>query len=159
MVRAADAAPPSASASSLAEHGLCAGATADDLQCLQAHLQWRSVAAGANIVSRGEPADALFFLLRGEVSVVVALPQRGVTRLATLSAGMGFGEAALTVGGMRTADVRADTEVECAVLEVRDFQRLQLERPSLALVLLRNLLQHSHRTAARLTREVAAFEG
>ena len=91
--------------------------------------------------------------------VVVDLPHGGVQRLATLSTGMGFGEAAITVGGVRTADVRADSVVECATLDVRSFEQLQRERPALALVLMRNLLIHSHRTAARLTREVSALEG
>ena len=152
-------APAGAAACTLEDHHLCAGASADDLQCLRGFLQFHGYEPGATIVRRGDPADALYFLLRGDVSVVVDLPQGGVQRLATLSTGMGFGEAAITVGGVRTADVRADSVVECATLDVRSFQQLQRERPTLALVLMRNLLIHSHRTAARLTREVSALEG
>ena len=151
--------PAGAASCRLEDHHLCAGATAGDLQHLSGLLQFLAFEPGATILRRGDPADALYFLLRGDVSVVVGLPQGGVQRLATLSTGMGFGEAAITVGGVRSADVRADSVVECATLDVRCFERLQCERPALAGVLLRNLLIHSHRTAARLTREVAALEG
>ena len=61
--------------------------------------------------------------------MVVELPQGGFKRLSTLSGGMGFGEAALLAGGLRTADVRADTDVECATLDAGAFQRLRQDAP------------------------------
>jgi glutaminase len=97
-------------------------------------------------------------LLRGQVSVVVELPQGGFKRLATLSAGMGFGESALVTGGLRTASVRADSDVECGVLDARAFERLRQECPGLMIVLLKNLLRAASETTARLTAEVAALE-
>jgi glutaminase len=119
---------------------------------------WSSVAS-SNLVRRGDPADALYFILKGEVSVVVDLPQGGQKRLSTLCAGMGFGETALLAGGVRSADVRADTQVECGTLNAHEFARLEHERPSLTIRLLRNLLNSSTETALRLTAEVAALEG
>jgi glutaminase len=110
------------------------------------------------IVRHGETADTLYFLMRGQVSVVVDLPHGGHKRLSTLSAGMGFGEAALTAGSIRSADVRADTAVECWTLHRAEFARIERERPALAIRLLLNLLDASAATAARLTNEVAAIE-
>ena len=40
---------------------------------------------------------------------MVELPKGGYKRLSTLTPGMGFGEAALIAGGVRSADVRADS--------------------------------------------------
>jgi glutaminase len=81
-----------------------------------------------------------------------------VKRLATLSAGMSFGEAALIDGGTRSADVRADSQVECGTLDRAGFARIETERPALAIRLLHNLLRSAAETTVRLTAEVAALE-
>jgi glutaminase len=86
------------------------------------------------------------------------IAQGGSRRLSTLSAGMGFGEAALLSGGVRTADVRADTTVECFVLTVAAFQALEHERPGLMIRLMHRLLLGLGQTAVRLTAEVTALE-
>ena len=152
------AAPPATpSLASLAEHRLCAGASAEDLQHLEALLDTHRFDAGSLILRTGDAAERLFFLVRGEVSVVTAAASGASRRLSTLSAGMGFGEAALLTGGVRTADVRADTQVECRTLTAEAFAGLAAARPSLMICLLHNLLQTSAETTPRLTREVAAL--
>ncbi len=142
----------------LAAHRWCQGASDEELALLDGLLRRVVVEPGTLIVQRGEPADALYLLLRGEASVVVPLPGGGSRRLATLTAGMGFGEVALLDGGVRTADVRADSPVECGVLAATDFARLETAYPALANRLLRNLLRGMAQTAMRLTAEVAALE-
>ena len=127
--------------------------------CLEARVDRCQFESGSPIVRRGDPSDALYFLIRGDVSVIVELPQGGFKRLATLSAGMGFGESALVAGGVRSADVRADTEVECCRLSAEAFASLEHECPSLMIRLMHNLLLSSTNIAARLTAEVAALEG
>jgi glutaminase len=143
----------------LAEHRLCVGAIAADIAHLDALVERCQFEAGSMIVRRGDAADALYLLMRGEVSVIVELPQGGFKRLATLSPGMSFGESALLAGGVRSADVRADTAVECCTLGAAAFARLERERPSLMIRLMHNLLHSSNDTAVRLTTEVAALEG
>jgi glutaminase len=142
----------------LAAHRLCAGATAEDITHLQTLLQAGQHDAGTLILRRGEPADTLYLLRAGEVSVVVELPQGGHKRLSTLQAGMAFGEAALIAGGVRSADVRADTRVLLWSLDAATFARLKTERPSLMITLLHNLLQSMAETTVRLSTEVAALE-
>jgi glutaminase len=71
---------------------------------------------------------------------------------------MSFGEAALIDGGTRSAEVRADTQVDCGVLTREAFAAIEREHPSLAARLLRNLLRGSAETAVRLTAEVSALE-
>jgi glutaminase len=143
----------------LAEHRLCEGVDAQGIAHLESIAERREFEAGTVIVRRGEPADAVYFLMRGEVSVVVELPQGGHKRLSTLSAGMCFGEAALQQQGQRSADVRADSMVACRVLYTRDFEALERDRPALAIRLLHNLLRSTAETAVRLTADVAALEG
>jgi len=151
-------APADTGPADLTGHQLCAGMSAADLDWLQAHVRILHFEAGATLVRVGDAADALYFLTRGEVSVVVPLPPGSVKRLATLSAGMGFGETALVAGGQRGADVRADTAVTCCALDLATYARLQDERPALAVRLLHNLLKSATRTTQRLTAEVAALE-
>jgi glutaminase len=150
-----DAAP----AAGLAGHRLCEGVDAEGMAWLESIAERREYEAGATIVRRGDAADAVYFLTRGEVSVVVTLANGAPKRLSTLSAGMCFGEAALQRAGQRSADVRADTAVECRVLATRDFEAIERERPALAIRLLHNLLRSTAETAVRLTADVAALEG
>jgi glutaminase len=143
---------------SLAEHRLCAGASADELKLLEAALQRRIPSAGQVLMRRGEPSEALVLLMRGELSVVVPLAQGGTRRLATLSAGMALGESALLAGGRRSADVVADTEVEALALTPAAFAQIRRDCPPLAICLLHNLLASSAEAVERLTAEVAALE-
>ena len=130
-----------------------------DIAWLQGRLVVGQHEPGALIVRSRDPADALYLLVQGEVSVSLPLPHGGHKRLSTLSAGMVFGEAALIAGGQRSADVRADTTVVCWALSTDAFARLKDERPNLAITLLHNLLRSLTETTARLTAEVAALEG
>jgi glutaminase len=142
----------------LADHSLCEGAAPDDVAWLEARIGRRSYEPGALVIRRGEAADALFVLMQGQVSVVVELPDGAHKRLSTLTAGMSFGELAFMTGGRRSADVRADTPVECLTLDSATFARLERERPALMIRLLHNLLKTSAGTTLQLTREVAALE-
>jgi glutaminase len=82
-------------------------------------LDPRRYEAGQRIISAGEPANSLFFLQSGMVSV--KLPS-GV-RLASLGPGMEFGEMAI-IENKRSADVWADTPVKCLELPLDSFCRL-----------------------------------
>ncbi len=149
----------SAGSDGLAGQALCAGLGERDMATLAACVQRLEFEAGSLILRRGEPAEGLYFLLQGEVSVLVDLPQGGRQRLATLSAGMSFGELALVQQGRRSADVRADTTVACAVLGAPAFAMLEREHPRLMARLLHNLLRGLGDTTLRLTAEVAALAG
>ena len=83
----------------------------------------------------------------------------GRRRLATISPGMMFGELTVIDRSPRTADVHADTAVECLVLKAVDFDALGESHPAVAIALMRNLLRNVHRTVHRLSREMTAVEG
>jgi glutaminase len=79
---------------------------------------------------------SLFFLRSGVVHVT--LPS-GV-RLATLTAGMAFGEMAL-LETHRSADVLADKAVTAFEVPLRDFQRFREAHPRTGERIMRNLAQ------------------
>ena len=87
----------------LSEQPLLAGLTEEELTDLASLGAIRTYQTGEKIITAGDPATSLFFLRSGAVHVT--LPD-GV-RLATLTAGMAFGEMAL-LEPIRSADVFAD---------------------------------------------------
>lgn len=76
------------------------------------------------IVRRGDSADAMYFILTGEVEVEIATPVR-------LRSGQFFGEIALLRDTQRTASVTAVTECHLLRLDVGDFRRLMTQYPGL----------------------------
>jgi glutaminase len=141
----------------LAEHEVCNGLSPDMVAVLQGVLERRSFAAGTWVIRKGDPADALYLLMRGQVSVVMTLPSGEIKRLATFPAGMAFGELAIIDRGERTADVRADTATECDVLSVSALDRLGETHSTIKMKILENLLRHVSRTVSRLNQEVSAL--
>ena len=135
-------------AADLSEQALLADLPPEDLQELTGLATARQYHSGERIVTTGDPARSLFFVLSGMVSV--KLPN-GV-RLATLTQGMVFGEMAL-LEGPRHADVWADTVVRCLELPLDEFDRFRERHPAsgeriarnLALLLSRRLVQANNK--------------
>jgi glutaminase len=120
--------------SHLGEQALLAGLGADEIAALAELSTERRYAVGQRIVAAGEPANSLFFLQSGMVSV--KLPS-GV-RLASLGPGMEFGEMAI-IEQRRSADVWADTLVKCLELPLAAFDDYRQLRPQIAMKIMRNL--------------------
>jgi voltage-gated potassium channel len=88
-------------------------------------LKREIVPAKFAVVRRGEPAEAMFFIMAGEVEVDVRpTPRR-------MGQGQFFGEIALLRDTVRTATVTTVTECELLALDVVDFRRLLDSHPDL----------------------------
>lgn len=157
LLAAQQSTPAAARSVTLADHDVCRGLAPDDLAHLERLLAPRSFPAGASVVRQGDVADAVFLLARGEVSVTVELPGSRVRRLATLSPGMSFGELAVVQRGPRTADVWADTAVECWALDTAAFEELGRTHPQIKIIILENLLRSAAQMLARANQEVATL--
>lgn len=136
------------------EPELTQGMDAELRQRLWGRMHRVCYAPGTHIVRRGDVAERLFLITSGQLSVTIERPG-GSQRLATLSAGMVFGELSLIGRERRTADVYADTMVECLVLDADEFETMTEDDPALACAVLANLLRIVGRTARRMTNEVA----
>jgi glutaminase len=141
---------------SLAQHRLTRGLDPALLAALEQALEPRSFVAGETIFVAGDPADAAFLLLAGEVTVEIEI-DGARRRLATLTPGFVFGEFALAAAGLRPVSVRAETAGECQVLSVAAFERLGTEQPALQAALMRNLLIGFYEIIGRMSREVGSF--
>jgi voltage-gated potassium channel len=88
-------------------------------------LKRQVVPAQFAVVRRGDPADAMFFIMSGDVQVdITPTPVR-------LSRGQYFGEIALIRDTVRTATVTTLTECQLLSLDVADFRRLLENNPGL----------------------------
>jgi glutaminase len=120
----------------LSEQPLLAGLTAEELAELAALGTSRAYQPGERIIAASEPAVSLYFLRSGVVHV--RLP--GGIRLATITAGMVFGEMAL-LETQRSADVLADKSVTALEVPLSDFQRFRELNPRTGERIMRNLAQ------------------
>ena len=118
----------------LGEQALLAGLTEDEIDQLAQIATTRSYHTGERIIAAGEPASTIHFIQSGMVSVKLA---SGV-RLATLVQGMVFGEMAL-IEPRRTADVWADTYVQCLELPLDKFALFRESCPKFGETIMRNL--------------------
>jgi voltage-gated potassium channel len=88
-------------------------------------LRRQVVPAQFVVVRRGDPADAMFFIMSGEVQVdITPTPVR-------LGRGQYFGEIALIRDTVRTATVTTLVERQLLSLDVPDFRQLFASHPSL----------------------------
>jgi glutaminase len=143
----------------LSQHQLCQGLQETDVAYLASLMDRECFNTADLIIRKGEAAQKLYFLVRGEVSVIVEVANGQQKRLATILPGMGFGESAIIDGGVRTADIRADHPVECYSLTKEAFESLDVTHTKLKIGLLQNLLVIVTERMNRLTEEVRTLEG
>jgi glutaminase len=125
----------------VADHQLLAGLSPEELEEVMAELGVVIAEAGTFVVRRGEPASEVYLVIRGTLSVVAGEGAVVDRRLTTVSAGMTFGEIAYVSRGVRTADVRADSNVECRTLPFGIIDGFRETNPVLHGKLLKNLLE------------------
>jgi glutaminase len=120
----------------LSEQALLAGLAPQEFAELAAMGTLKTYQAGQKIIAADERPVSLFFLRSGVVHV--KLP--GGIRLATITAGMAFGEMAL-LETHRSADVWADRSVTALEVPLADFQRFREQHPKTGERIMRNLAQ------------------
>ncbi|HWH19272.1 MAG TPA: glutaminase A [Solirubrobacterales bacterium] len=140
----------------LAEHRLARGLDPSRLAALEEAVVPLRFEAGERIFAVGDPADAAFLLLEGEVTLELEIA--GIRRrLSTLTPGFSFGEFAFADASARPVSVRAETAGECLVLSLDAFERIGEQTPALQAALLRNLLAGYYEIIGRTTREVGSL--
>lgn len=137
----------------LAEHPLVARVPAAQRDRLLAVLAPRALAPGEALVRTGDRSDSLYLLTSGRLTV--ARPDG--TRAATLAPGMVVGELGVADGRTRSADVVAETAVECHELALADLRRLEVDAPVAYGAVLAVLIEELTRIVRRLERELWAL--
>jgi glutaminase len=122
-------------------HELLHDLSPSELARLSPKLEAVRAPAGTLIVRAGDPAAEIFLVTGGSLSVFLRAENQPELRLATLTAGMTFGEIAYVERSARSADVRADTDVECRTLAFESLDAFVATDPELHAKLLRNLMR------------------
>lgn len=94
-------------------------------------LQEEHYEFGDVIVKQGDPADSFYILTHGRARAVKVKEDGEEIPLGLLKPGDGFGEAALSVGGTRSATVRGSTSVDVLRIHRDDFLTLVQQVPDL----------------------------
>ena len=107
---------------------------------LAAIQQLVTLSAGAVLFREGERGDTICLLLDGQVEIIKSLDPPDQRLIRVQGPGALLGEMALLdPDGLRTASVRALTDIRLATLAQADFDALIDRRPALALELVRTL--------------------
>ncbi len=137
----------------LADHAVVARVPPEKRGRLLAVLEPRSLAPGETLVRAGDSSDSLYLLTAGRLTVV----RPDGTRAATLSPGMVVGELGVADGRARSADVVAETTVECHELSLADLRRLEIDAPVVHGAVLTVLVEELTRIVRRLERELGTM--
>jgi CRP-like cAMP-binding protein len=108
-------------AEALAEFDALSSLGESDLAMMAPALDGSQFRAGALVCREGDEGDCCYFLLQGSVAVSKVLPDGRRVRLAVLEDNTLFGQAGLVPNQVRTADVKAETEVIIATLSRRSL--------------------------------------
>lgn len=124
----------------LADSPLFSGLPYPLLQEVEAVSQLYPFEAGQQILQSGQLGDRrIFFIQKGQVSVLVPLKDGAHQRIATLGVGMVFGEMTLLGPAPRSASVFADQQGTCLVFDADELERISGREPLLRIILLENL--------------------
>jgi glutaminase len=138
---------------------ILAGFHAREVALLRAIVDVASFAPGETIVREGDPADSLFLLARGQISVCLRLGNgTHQKRLATIAPGVAFGELAIFDGGTRSADVIADRPAICYVLTFAKLEELAARYPEIRTKLLCNIGRELSVRLRRADDEIRSLE-
>jgi glutaminase len=140
---------------SLREQQLCSGFTDEEIKYLEKYLEKRSYKTGEVIIRKGEVADEIFFLLKGETVVMMPLSAGKFKRLSTITHGMAFGEIPLVGLSTRIADIIASKNSECFALNLERFKQLSQEKPQIKEKFLTNLCRILFERLKKANEEIA----
>jgi CRP/FNR family transcriptional regulator, cyclic AMP receptor protein len=104
----------------------------------RAFMQTVAFKAGDVIIREGDEGDAAYFIVSGEVEVLIG---SGGRRVGALGAGEVFGEMCLIEPGPRSATVRALTDTECRTASAEEFVEMIKDQPDRALAFMKTLVR------------------
>jgi SulP family sulfate permease len=119
------------------------GLDANELATLSGLLTERHVPRGAAVFRSGEPGDAMYVLLAGQIGIWLPGSDDSRTardrRMVSYAPGVVFGEIGLMEGRARSADAIAESDTLLLELSRHNYERLSAEHPALLGKLLLNI--------------------
>ena len=110
---------------------ILAGMEERQLESFIQYMEVDSIQQFAEVFRRGQPSDAMYFVLEGELRARVLVDGKETT-LSTMTAGDFFGEISLLDHGPRSADVVANRDSRLLKISAAAFEKVMGEAPALA---------------------------
>jgi sulfate permease, SulP family len=110
--------------------------TERDAAELMHRCQRIEVEAGETIVSAGEAADSMHFILEGRVGIMIPADQGRTTRVRSLGRYTTIGEMGLVSHAPRSATIQAEVASTLYVLSADQFEAIKTDDPALSQKLL-----------------------
>ena len=141
----------------LSDVALFATLSNDALREIEATMPVTRWPAGTVLFRENEPGDSMCVVLSGTIEVVKAMGTAEEWRVRRMQAGSFVGELALLEpGGLRSAAVRAVTDVEIAALQRAGFDALLERQPRVAVELVETLSRRLRETNDATIRDLRA---
>jgi anti-anti-sigma regulatory factor len=139
----------------IADFDLFEGASAAQIETIAALLQQESLPAGAVLCLQGDPADRMWMLRSGAVSVRLGKSVSG-PRIAAYGPGTTIGEMALIDDKPRSASVIADEPVELCVLTRDAYREILCADPEIGPLIFQNIARDLSRRLRAASAELHA---
>ena len=124
----------------LASNALLSGLAPDELTAVLLLCEQREVDMGSELFHKGAPADGIWLLESGSVSILAGGDNDSTaSRLATFGPGQFVGEMGYIDGKPRSATARADTPVRAMLLDKQAIETLVEQLPKAALKITSNI--------------------
>lgn len=123
---------------------VAAGMRPDEVEQLASMLTERRVAKGQAVFRRGEPGDAMYVSLQGQIGIWLLADDdksedKRARRMVSFAPGVAFGEMGLLQGSARSADAIAEEDAVVLELSRANYERIAAENPALLSKLLTNV--------------------
>lgn len=138
----------------LGETPMASGLNPQELALLRSAMTPCHFARGQLLFRAGDPGDAWFLSLKGEIGLRLPGTQR---RLASFAPGVIVGELAVLAQERRSADAVAESDVTALAMSADAFEQLLQSHPQLAAKLMRNIAVHLGDRVRHLTSDVAGW--
>ena len=114
----------------------------DDLEELADIVEERRVDAGKDVFREGDPGDAVYLIVKGEVTVFTGgTDDRPERVLSQLGSGACIGEMAVLDASPRSATVRANERTRMLRVPGEGFKRVMSERPEMSAAIVAELVK------------------
>jgi len=145
-----------AALAALRTSGLFKDTEADKLELLAFTAVPVSHAAGETLLSQGQLADHVFYVVSGRAEIALLLPDRRRLALGTVGEGHLLAAVALLAGTPSRVEVAAASDIELLSVPAEDFRRFLRQAPQATLAILE---ETAARADALLGSALAALAG
>jgi CRP-like cAMP-binding protein len=106
----------------------------------------------------GDLSSEVFFIASGLATVTIPVASGAQKRLGAFSEGMALGEMGFLDRTPRSAIITAETDVECDILKLDEFERLAETHPRIKIVMFTNMALGIAERLRKATRAMSVFD-